>query len=290
VWVLRVHIDSNCRMVKNREPIDDLIDAHVWMSQQQAPNANTEIQQRTAFLKQPEYKDFQAQRAERERKQQELSITRWWWFKQREPVARFTLYLGFLTLGLVVVGTFQWCSIHSQLTQMTIATRDAEEVARLDQRAWVGVQDAISVPHSFTETSALNVIMVFSNSGKTPAQSTKIAVLSFTSPKPVFGPSADQIKALEFQPTQAIAPQGKYNFAISTGANWEPTVRARKQDTESLIAEYPLIKNGQLILYYYGMLQYADNSGHTHSTQFCIYMANPQTQEIGFCRDFNDLD
>jgi hypothetical protein len=241
-------------------------------------------------LKQPKYRDFQAKRAERERKQQELSIMRWWWFKQREPVARFTLYLGLLTLGLVVVGTFQYCSIHGQLTEMTISRTDAEEVARMDQRAWVGVQDAIPVAHSFTEASALNVILVFSNSGKTPAQSTKIAALAFTSPKPAFGPSADQIKALEFQPTQAIAPQGKYNFAINTSAGWEPTMRARKQDTESLIASYPLIKSKQLILYYYGVLQYHDNSGNTHSTQFCIYLANPETQEIGFCRDFNDLD
>jgi hypothetical protein len=241
-------------------------------------------------LKQPQYKKYQAKRAKRERRQQELLPQRWWWFKQREPIARFTLYIGFLTGGLVLVGFLQWDIIRGQLHEMKKTRIEAGDAARLDQRAWVGVQDAIPAAGSFTETSVWSVKMVFSNSGKTPARAPKIAVLSITSPVRISGPSPDQIKMLDFQPTQAIAPLGKYIFAIGTPADWISTMVASKEETESLISKYPLIKTGELILYYYGILRYVDNSGWSHDTQFCIYMAKPQTQEVSFCQDFNDLN
>jgi hypothetical protein len=64
-------------------------------------------------LKQPKYKDYQAKRAERERRRQELLIERWWWLKQREPVARFTLYIAAFTVVLAAVSLLQWCELRS---------------------------------------------------------------------------------------------------------------------------------------------------------------------------------
>jgi hypothetical protein len=245
---------------------------------------------RKYFMPQCPEDEYKVKRAERERKQQDLLPTPLWWLGQRDPIARYTLYLGLLTLGLVIVGTLQWCSALGQLAEIKETRIEAGNATRLDQRAWVGVRDAISVPGSFTETSAWRVNMIFANSGKSPARGAKIAALSLISPVSISGPSPDQIKALEFQPTQAIAPQGTYNFAIGTAADLIATTVAKKGEMESLISKYPLIKSGQLILYYFGILRYEDNSGAIHDTQFCIYMANPQTQVISFCRDFNDLN
>lgn len=214
----------------------------------------------------------------------------WYWFRQREPVARFTLYLGFFTLALALAGFLQWRSLASQLAEMKVTRIDAAKATRLEQRAWVGVQDAISVPGSFTDTSAWRVNVVFFNSGKTPAKAAEIAVLSFTSPSSVSGPSEQLIKALKFVPTQAIAPQEKFTFAVGTPNNWVSTMVANRADMESLILKYPLINKGELILYYFGILRYEDNSGVSRETQFCIYMAKPETQEISFCRDFNELN
>jgi hypothetical protein len=62
------------------------------------------------------------------------------------------------------------------------------------------------------------------------------------------------------------------------------------EDNKTLISQFPLIQQGKLFLYYFGMLRYDDNVGKRHTTQFCIYLADPATKALGFCNRFNDMD
>ena len=156
-----------------------------------------------------------------------------------------------------------------------------------EQRAWVGVQEAIPKPP--TETAAWNVRIIFFNSGKTPARNVQSSTMFMTSDIPLSRPTADEVKQLEFRPVQSIAPQGRYNLIIGISPPAEASSITQKHGNQTLITQYPYIKSGQLFLYYFGMLKYDDAFGNHRWTQFCILLANPETGEVGFCDGFNDL-
>jgi hypothetical protein len=110
-----------------------------------------------------------------------------------------------------------------------------------------------------------------------------------TSPIPLSGPSTENIKQLGFRPAQSIAPQGFYHHNIGAEAAAEGTTAAQLQGQQQLISEYKFIKDKRLFLYYFGILKYDDVFGNPRETQYCIYLANPDTKEVGMCDAFNDL-
>ncbi len=65
---------------------------------------------------------------------------------------------------------------------------------------------------------------------------------------------------------------------------------AQQQGTKTLASQFQNIKNGGLIFYYFGILKYDDAFGTPRQTQFCIYLANLTTKDVGFCDSFNDLN
>lgn len=162
------------------------------------------------------------------------------------------------------------------------------DAAHLDQRAWIGVKDAIF--KDFSSTVPWTVTVIFVNSGKTPARNAEISSMFTTSPVPIRGPSAEQTKQLSFHPIESIAPQGTYNEVLGTSTAGEVYTLSQVQGTAALISQYEAIKSGALILYYFGTLRYDDAFGKKRETQYCIFLANPSTKEIGFCDDFNDLN
>jgi hypothetical protein len=125
----------------------------------------------------PTYKDAQSRKAERERKVQERMPKPWWWFKQHDPVARFTLYVGIFTLCLVIVGVLQWCSIRGQLDEMGNASKlmhgQLDEMVA-QQRPWISVNLDIVKPIRFSEWSGQKSIFIplhftLKNFGLSPA-------------------------------------------------------------------------------------------------------------------------
>jgi hypothetical protein len=159
---------------------------------------------------------------------------------------------------------------------------------RDEQRAWIGVRETVGKP--FTETSPWNVQVTFFNSGRTPARHVQIAALFTTSNVPLSGPSADQIRLLTFHRAQSIAPQGQYHANFGTSVPAEALSIVQMQGQKQLADQYSLIKNGHLLLYYFGVVRYDDGFGNQKWTRFCIMLANPQTGEAGYCDRFNDLD
>ena len=111
-----------------------------------------------------------------------------------------------------------------------------------------------------------------------------------TSQVPLSGPSPEYISQLIFRPAQSIAPQGSYKADIGNDRPSEPTTALQKHGQQLLISQYNLIKNKQLLLYYFGILKYDDSFGKPHETQYCISLANADTKEAGFCDAFNDLN
>lgn len=171
-------------------------------------------------------------------------------------------------------------------TKTTI--RNAEKSFRDEQRAWVGVEQVI--PKDFSETVPWTVTVVFFNSGRTPARNVQISAMFKTSPIPLTGPPPEDIKKLQFRPTQSIAPQGRYFEFIGRVIPAEPYTPFQMQGFQQLIPQYQLIKNKTILLYYFGIFKYDDVFGNHRETQYCILLANPDTKEAGFCDAFNDLN
>ncbi|MGD1025429.1 MAG: hypothetical protein ABR880_21810 [Candidatus Sulfotelmatobacter sp.] len=172
-------------------------------------------------------------------------------------------------------------------TKTTI--RNAQNAFRQEQRAWVGVL-SLADSKGFTDTEVWKVKVVFFNSGRTPARNVQSSGMFITSPVPISGPVPAQIKQLAFRPAQSIAPQGSYQEALGTDYPAEASTEGQRQGQQTLVQQYNLIKNKKLLLYYFGILKYDDNSGGHHKTQYCISLANPDTKEPGFCEAFNDLN
>jgi hypothetical protein len=59
--------------------------------------------------------------------------------------------------------------------------------SRLDQRAWVGIENVAT--QAFSETAGVTVALGFFNSGKTPARNVEFGVRYRTTPFPIDGPS-----------------------------------------------------------------------------------------------------
>jgi hypothetical protein len=212
-------------------------------------------------LKQPKYKDFQAKRAESERKRRELLITRWWWFKQREPVARFTLYLGFFTLGLVVVGILQWCSIHGQLAEMKgsgVDTHNLALAAKLDQRPWVGFGLITLEPPKVGDVAHASV--TYFNTGRTPAKN--VAPLTrFRFWPTIVSSEADLLKLSEEGGSPATILGAMY-----PGMPYTVPIDGRKKFNEA-----DLTAIGDWYTYLWGEVSYVDVFGDSHTMEFCAY-------------------
>jgi len=169
------------------------------------------------------------------------------------------------------------------------AVKNAQSAFREEQRAWVGVQGTAD-SGGFTETEPWKIKVVFFNSGKTPARSVQTSGMFITSPIPITGPFAEQVKRLTFHPGQSIAPQGYYRQTIGADTQAESYTKPQMEGKQTLVSQYKLIKEKQLFLYYFGILKYLDNSGRHRETQFCIYLADPVTKESGICDAFNNLN
>jgi hypothetical protein len=171
--------------------------------------------------------------------------------------------------------------------QSSTALDAAIKSSQLDQRAWVGVLATTYI--DFTESTPWRVTEIFFNSGRTPAQNVEASAMFITSPVPIRGPRPQDIKQLVFSRAQSIAPQTRYNQNLGYSFPAEISSSFEKNGAQTLVSQYQFIKNKQLFLYYFGILKYDDIFGNHRETQFCIYLANPDTKEVGICDAFNDL-
>jgi hypothetical protein len=169
------------------------------------------------------------------------------------------------------------------------SSKSTEETFRAEQRAWIGVLATVDST-GFTEKEIWKVKVIFFNSGKTPARKVQTSGMYITSPVPIPGPSSEQIKQLKFRPAQSIAPQGSYREALGSDFPPEVSTALQRQGQQTLVSQYKSIKSKQLFLYYFGILKYGDSFGKMRETQYCIFLADPDTKEVGFCDAFNDLN
>jgi hypothetical protein len=161
--------------------------------------------------------------------------------------------------------------------------------SRLDQRAWVGVEQLVPA-QEFSETQGIPLAVIFFNSGKTPARNVEVGVRYKLSQSPIDGPYPEDVAALVLHPERSIAPQGRYTTIIGEPSFFGNYSRNAIDGTRTVVSNFPIIRDKKIVLYYYGMLRYDDNSGQRRSTEFCVYLADFSTKTFGFCNKFNDMN
>jgi hypothetical protein len=167
--------------------------------------------------------------------------------------------------------------------------KSSQDSFRSEQRAWVGFQGTGQIT-GFTETEPMKIPITFFNSGRTPARNVQISAKFITSPVAITGPTEEFIGQLVFTPAQSIAPQGNYRPILGAEYLAETSTQEQRHGQEVLVSQYKAIKEKRVFLYLYGILKYDDIFGNHRQTQWCIFLANPDTKEIGVCDAFNDLN
>jgi hypothetical protein len=100
-----------------------------------------------------------------------------------------------------------------------------------------------------------------------------------------------ELHKAQWHPQPAVAPGGAFKFTIGKIYEKGQIVSPENLQTAKQIEDrLELIKSRTLTMYHYGEITYQDVSGRQHTTTFCIFLANPETKELAFCTDFNDIE
>ena len=204
---------------------------------------------------------YRAKRAERERLARELAPRPPLWFGQRDPIARFTLYVGIFTLCLVVVGILQWNSIRGQLAEMKsggVDTHDLALAARLDQRAWVGY--ALLTVETPKAGDVAHASVTFVNTGRTPAKS--VAPLTRLKFLPTTVSSEAQLLQLSNEGQSPATILGVMYPGMPYPAPIDGRDRLNEADLAASVDGYT---------YLWGEVAYQDVFGEQHTMEFCGY-------------------
>jgi hypothetical protein len=184
------------------------------------------------------------------------------------------------------VGDFEKAASDSAKTSQKLVA-NAEAASKFtqqsflhDQRAWIGMAEFHAV--QFEENKPIQVDLDFFNSGKTPALKMHEIVKYKLWPIPLDGPFTEDVSSIEqvlpSSPINASPPQGRFISHL------------RDNESEELKRQYPSIKNKSLFLHIYGEIEYQDIGGERHTTQFCIFLNDPDTKELFYCKSFNEMN
>lgn len=155
-----------------------------------------------------------------------------------------------------------------------------------EQRAWLGVCGVEL--GAFERNRPVSIFIKFCNTGRSPARGIQEALRYRTAYTVIAGPSAQDLQHLTYIHSTSVAPAGSYTLRGGGGVII-PDRPEEIQGQNALIKNFSEIQSGRQILYY-GTFRYKDAFGMTRHTEFCVFLANPDTKEINYCDAHNDLD
>lgn len=146
-----------------------------------------------------------------------------------------------------------------------------------EQRAWIGIVGYKIA--QFEEGKPIKVEIDIGNSGKTPAFQMEWWSKYNSSTIAELGPLPRDLASItEWQVGGAIPPSGQHAiYSEIPWENWKGSSLSFK------------LKN--LVPSIYGEISYHDAGGRSHITQYCLYVADPETRNsINFCKNWNDMN
>jgi hypothetical protein len=218
---------------------------------------------------------------------------RWWWLGQRDPIARFTLWLVISTIGLFIA-----TGVSAVVLFVTDHTLRKTMIA--SNRAWV-VPTAMTLNSELKPGQEGHLTFVYGNSGHEPAvkvgrHDTPVIIsgdfLGAFGPQDVLESFRAAIEKGNFPDSCAVARQRRFLGVINPGiGNSVGYVSIRPEDvTEAVV-------NGKDFVVIRGCFLY-ETMGETHSTEYCYFYSKltsalkPESTRstLSSCLVHNDAD
>lgn len=179
-------------------------------------------------------------------------------------MARATIAVAVATIIYTITSFFQWNILSKQF-----------ELARVDQRAWVGVKDII--PQSLQAGQPFTIGIKITNTGKTPAFNLTAQWTISHGPKLL---DVDKfVKSIN------------YSSQISKGLIYPNSEGAIPAITSYNLTDEQIraIKAGEKIVYTLGTIKYEDIFGDLHTTNYCAFY-EPGLNAFSFCNQHNNAN
>ena len=172
-------------------------------------------------------------------------------------------------------------SMESSVEQNKKVLDASIEIARRDQRAWIGPvqvvpawRDPTNKPIYIKDGFPAKFEVVITNSGKSPARKVRTLIKFDTIPADrKFSPNYG---LLQKQSVVIIQPQQRFRMPTP------PSQPVSASDIDT-------IENGKAILYLFGKITYEDIFKTQHSTTFCMTLA-PSLDSFVACDAYNEAD
>jgi len=225
--------------------------------------------------------------------QHEKQRPRWWWLGQRDPIARFTLWLVISTIGLFIA-----TGVSAVVLFVTDHTLRKTMIA--SNRAWV-VPTAMTLNSELKTAQEGNLTFVYGNSGHEPAvkvgrHDTSVIIsgdfLGASGPQNVLETFRAAIEKGNFPDSCAVARQKRFLGVINPGiGNNVGYVNIRPENVTDAVV------NGKDFVVIRGCFIY-ETMGETHSTEYCYFYSklmaalNPENARstLKSCLIYNDAN
>jgi hypothetical protein len=215
------------------------------------------------------------------------------WPKRLEPSVILSSVTAILTALMVITLIYHGLQFERQWNAMRDSISETKRSRELEYRAYVGVKSVYISPQ-FSNAAEGKAMIVYSNTGRTPAFNTTIRVDHSMRETPI--PEDTSFPAADIQLSKAIMMPLTDMFVdagvipimvVATGPVTTPAVPKIIQ-TEPFPSSSPTATNkmfkGQW--YVYGVIEYDDIFGQHHRTKFCSY--NVWGQSVFFpCPGYN---
>lgn len=195
----------------------------------------------------------------------EITKERFW--RDWNPIEKFTFCIAVFTCIYSVFAALQWC-------EMKRSVDITDNSFRGDQRAWIGIT---SINGMAEIGKPLNVTIGFKNTGRTPAKNIDSAAVQ--EPVPPNGvPNFTLEDSVIRQSKPIIPPQGEFIVPLNTSTNKPLDDKAFKAITSK-----------EIIVYIHGILKYDDIFDRHHWITYCFYLT-PDGKSYDAYKEHNDMD
>jgi len=189
------------------------------------------------------------------------------------------IFIAAGTVGLLVVNICLMRSTEKSADAAQSAASTATQSLMLakqqfsdDQRAWVGVENAIVRDPPSNKVGLLNIVL--KNTGKTPALHLHVFGV-MQREKGTHLMDISDARRYPIKELGILMPNAESTIPSHIPYSTDPGIK--------------LLQNGAYHMVSYGIVEYDDVAGRPHNTTLCIFIA-PDFQNVGWCDKYNDAN
>jgi hypothetical protein len=177
-------------------------------------------------------------------------------------------------------------SVRTIQVQAANALNATIEASKADQRAWFGISEFEVLHYDPSDSNTpFRMQVTFRNSGKTPALHIRFASWMWATDSLVDGPSEAQLRELE-----VYMKTIKVRYVAAPGASRKVIILDNGTSRNMVTSNYQDIQNRKRFFYVFGQVDYDDVYQRSHTTRFCLWLAEPETKQLAHCQNDNEMN